>query len=180
MRRKIHLAVLLVSPLPLAGCYDVSVSGTSTTITLAFWIRLLTLLIPAAMVLALAFLWLIPRRFPTLRLVSRILSVIGIAVLLLPSACCVPGMWTDVIVITPERLTRATGFWFSPTTATVDLRETAFIVRESYTNPAGQTRSHWVAHLRSGGTVPIPPGDLGDAAEADVRTALRANGVDFR
>jgi len=170
------LPFLCVSPF-LSGCYSQYDDGTTLTIKLALWIRLLTILIPLCGLATLVTLCFLPKKRPTLRLIMRILAIIAMVISFFPVICCSPSASTDSIIVSPVGMKRETGFWFAPTRKEIHWENVTEFDMEPDTRDRPFPGRVWTAHLGDGSTTSIPPGDIGDAAESVVRAKIESLGV---
>jgi len=178
MRRHLQAATVLL-PLLLTGCYSSSDDGTTLTVKMALWLRALSILLPLFFLAILAALCFLPKKRPTLRLVFRIIAIIGIVLTIFPVICCVPSFVTDSIEVSPTEIHRRTGFWFAPTEQRVQWQDVrSFEMGPDPTNADRPISARtWHAHLKNGGIVRLSPGDLGKAAEDDVRAKIESLGI---
>ncbi|HVT79298.1 MAG TPA: hypothetical protein VHM90_01465 [Phycisphaerae bacterium] len=177
--RALRRAAIIVFPLLLAGCYTASDDGTTLTIKMPLGARALAVLLPLGLLAILFALCFLPKKRPTLRLVFRILAIIGIALTVFPVICCVPSFAMDSIEISPTEIHRKTGFWFAPNDQRVQWQDVAAF--EMGPDPRNADRPFparvWHARTKSGASIQISPGDLGDSAEAEVRAKIESLGI---
>lgn len=174
-----RLFLLLAFSLALAGCYSVHDDGTTLTIHYALWLRALSVLLPLGFLAVLAALCFLPKKRPTLRLVIRILAIVGIIFTLFPVVCCVPTFIIDSIEISPTGIHRKTGFWFAPTVQSANWSDIASFSMESDNSRPDRPLSAriWHARRKDGSSLKISPGDLGKAAEGEVRAKIESLGI---
>lgn len=104
-------------------------------------------------------------------------AVAGLVVSLAILVLVVPGLFTERLVITANRLTGTEGFWFSPTHYDVDLDGLSFIHEYSAKGRFDQPKVSWLFKWRDGRTHDLILPDLLAANQDEAINYLHDHGV---
>lgn len=174
MRMKlVRPALLLLLPLLLCGCVDVTETDSSTVYTYQWWVSPVTI---AAGLAISAVAW------HTRKSGAR--SVIFLVVAVVGTVGFAPFAWFDRVEIGNGRLTTRWGFWIFPSRYEItlsDVNRVDYVRKDSRGRRGGRQTSYYLQfHLRQGTMEELSTGNaLMDAAAEEVVASLQAAGVPF-